>query len=464
MRFDSEAAKVAGSDEWWLDRLTRGLAGRRKRIDALQSWMDGNPPLPFPIENNKARESYERLQRVARLNLAELIVSSTLYRSQVETIQTSVDSSSDGDDVVNGLLLASDATSQFRQAMEWMLALSVSYLHVYQVGSDGAFEGRLIAEHPAEVFAEASPLDPSKNVAAVKVYRDDEGDRDVVVLYRQGYQRTLVKRGRSVITGSSRVGLGQFEWAEVDYETLPTNEVPIYTLENRFGVGEFEKHISHMSRINQTILQQMVIIALQAFKQRAIKGVPHVDPETGEPIDYSDIFTADPGAIWLLPEVANVWESGQADITPILTAVKRDIEMLAVAAQAPLYALSSDAAQQSAESAALMREGQVFKAEDLQKRLTPRFAAAVSQLLLYSGEDERADRKRMRVVWAPARRSSLSERAQAALTASQAGVPFRTMAEKFLELSPAEVAAAEAQRTDDALNGLLNTQSAAVSE
>lgn len=371
MRFDSDAVKTAGSDEWWLNRLTRGLAERRKRIDVLQSWMDGTPPLPFPIENSKARESYERLQRVARLNLAELIVSSTLYRSQVETVQTSVDSSSDGDDVVNGLLLASDATSQFRQAMEWMLALSVSYLHVYQVGAGDGVEGRLIAEHPSEVFAEASPVDPSKNVAAVKVYRDDEGDRDVVVLYRPGYQRTLVKYGRSVLPRSGRVGLGQFEWLDKDREDLPTREVPIYTLENRFGVGEFEKHLAHMQRINQTILQQMVIIALQAFKQRAIKGVPNADPKTGEPIDYSDIFTADPGAIWLLPEVANVWESGQADITPILTAVKRDIEMLAVAAQAPLYALSSDAAQQSAESAALMREGQIFKAEDLQKRLTP---------------------------------------------------------------------------------------------
>jgi hypothetical protein len=82
---------------------------------------------------------------------------------------------------------------------------------------------------------------------------------------------------------------------------------------NRNGVGEFEPHLDVLDRINHMILQRMVIATMQAFRQRAIKGdtedMPDKDPETGEEIDYDDIFAADPGALWRLPKVRDMWES-----------------------------------------------------------------------------------------------------------------------------------------------------------
>lgn len=463
------AKKEPGSDEWWALRLAKGIQGRRKRVEELQSWLDGTPPAPWEMKNESDRAAYERLVKIASLNLAELIVSSTLYRVQVETVRTLQDSDPEGDSVVNGLLLSSDAASQFRQAIEWMLALSVSYLLVRPVDADGGVEGRITAEHPLEVNAAADPQDPSKNVAAIKLYRDDALDRDVLVIYRQDYTRTAYKYGRSVIMRNATPNLGEFVWDEEEEDAevpgLVENSVPgvpVFTLLNRFGVGEFEKHIPHMQRINHTILQQMILIALQSFKQRAVSGVPNADPNTGEPIDYDSIFTSDPGSLWIMPEAAKVWESGQADINPIITSVSKDVERLAIAAQAPLYALSSDAAQQAAASAELMREGQIFKAEDLQKRLTPRFAAAVSHMLKISGDEERADRSQMRIVWAPTRRSSLMERAQAGQFATAAGIPLQTVAEKFFEMSPAEIQQMLSHRADDALSNLLNAQSLGV--
>lgn len=464
--FSMETAKKApGSDEWWALRLAKGIQGRRKRVEELQSWLNGTPPAPWEMKKESDRAAYERLVKIASLNLAELIVSSTLYRVQVETVRTNQDGDPEGDSVVNGLLLSSDAASQFRQAIEWMLALSVSYLLVRPVDVDGGVEGRITAEHPLEVNAAADPQDPSKNVAAIKLYRDDALDRDVLVIYRPDYTRTAYKYGRSVIMRNATPNLGEFVWdgdAGADdvpgYEKNTVTGVPIFTLPNRFGVGEFEKHIPHMQRINHTILQQMILIALQSFKQRAVSGVPNADPNTGEPIDYDSIFTSDPGSLWIMPAAAKVWESGQADINPIITSVSKDVERLAIAAQAPLYALSSDAAQQAAASAELMREGQIFKAEDLQKRLTPRFAAAVSHMLKVSGDEERADRSQMRIVWAPTRRSSLMERAQAGQLATAAGLPLQTVAEKFYEMSPAEIQQMLSYRTDDALSNLLNAQ------
>lgn len=465
MAFDKNLLKTPDSDEWWVARLSKALAQRRPRIEELQAWLDGKPPAPWQLDT-KAQDGYERLLSVASLNLAELIVSSTLYRTQVETVRAGTNPTDEQTEAMNAALLETDANAHFRQAIEWMLSLSVAYLLVREDESaDGESVGRLSAEHPAEMIAEADPVDPAKNVAALKVYRDDTHDRDVLVLYRDGYMRVAYKLGTSTIF-REKISLRGFEWAKESDKDEPPGTlklsqpgVPVYTLQNRFGKGEFEKHIPHMQRINHIILQQMIITAMQAFKQRAIKGVPNADPETGEAIDYSNIFTSDPGSLWMLPESAEIWESGTGDINQLITSITKDVERLAIAAQAPLYALSSDAAQQSAASSELMREGQIFKAEDLQKRLTPRFAAAVSHMLRFSGQDTLADRRQMRVVWAPARRSSLLERAQAGQLAIASGLPVQTVAELFFEFSPAQIQQMEAYRASNALLDAGSSQS-----
>lgn len=457
MAFDKKQLETPDSDEWWVKRLSQALSRRRARVENLQAWLDGKPPAPWQLDS-KAQDGYERLMGIASLNLAELIVASTLYRTQVETVKAGDSPSDEQTARMNSALLETDANAHFRQAIEWMLSLSVSYLLVREEeDSEGRIVGRLSAEHPSEMIAEADPIDPAKNLAALKVYRDDTKGRDVLVLYRDGYMRVAYKQGRSTIFRKS-ISLGGFDWASGLAPTalpglveLSQPGVPVYTLQNRFGQGEFEKHIPHMQRINHIILQQMVITAMQAFRQRAIKGVPSADPDTGELIDYADIFSSDPGSLWILPETAGVWESGIGDLNQLITSVTKDVERLAIAAQAPLYALSSDAAQQSAASSELMREGQIFKAEDLQKRLTPRFAAAVSHMLRFSGHEDLADRRQMRVVWAPARRSSLLERAQAGQLAIQSGLPVQTVAELFFEFSPAQIQQMEAYRASNSL-------------
>jgi hypothetical protein len=44
----------------------------------------------------------------------------------------------------------------------------------------------------------------------------------------------------------------------------------------------------------------MTIATIQAFKQRAFKGLPKVD-EQGNEIDYEGMFVSAPGAVWDLP-------------------------------------------------------------------------------------------------------------------------------------------------------------------
>jgi hypothetical protein len=138
---------------------------------------------------------------------------------------------------------------------------------------------------------------------------------------------------------------------------------PVVVFENEDGLAEFEPHIPLLDRINQQILQRMTIATIQAFKQRAMKGLPKTDPKTGELINYDDVFTADPGAIWNIPASVEIWESGQVDLGPILLAIRDDVKDLAATSGTPLYSITPDAANGSAEGASLQRETLTFKVE-----------------------------------------------------------------------------------------------------
>jgi hypothetical protein len=108
-----------------------------------------------------------------------------------------------------------------------------------------------------------------------------------------------------------------------------------------------------------------------------------------------------------------------------------------------------DAANGSAEGAALQREGLLFKVDDCISRADHPLAAMMADAFAAEGDDARANIEDIEVIWMSPRRSSLTERAVSAVQAMAAGAPWRTVMSKFLELSPDEIAQAEKERMDD---------------
>jgi hypothetical protein len=77
--------------------------------------------------------------------------------------------------------------------------------------------------------------------------------------------------------------------------------MPVVRFRNRDGVGEFERHIDVLDRINRSLLRGLVVMTYQAFKQRAVTGdLPEKD-EAGNLINYQELLKAGPDALWLLP-------------------------------------------------------------------------------------------------------------------------------------------------------------------
>ncbi|HIW98917.1 MAG TPA: hypothetical protein H9871_02110, partial [Candidatus Nesterenkonia stercoripullorum] len=191
---------------------------------------------------------------------------------------------------------------------------------------------------------------------------------------------------------------------------------------------------------------------MQAFKQRAIKEdkevMPDEDPDTGEPIDYDAIFTADPGAIWRVPRTAEIWESGNLDLTPIWTGLDRAIQILSAVTFTPLAMFQQDGANQSAAGATFARESRTFKVEDRQPRLAVALERALAMIFrLRDADDSRADAANLSVVWKPAERYSLAEKSDAMtkLTA----LPWEARMVDVMQYSAADVERMKRQRLDD---------------
>jgi hypothetical protein len=195
---------------------------------------------------------------------------------------------------------------------------------------------------------------------------------------------------------------------------------------------------------------RLEIGTLQAFRQRAVKGVPAKD-EAGNEINYDDIFALDPGALWVLPATAELWESGTVDLGPIRAAIRDDVQDLAATTRTPLFYLTAEATNGSAEGASLAREGLVFKTGDRIVQAGEALEQVMSLAFLFAGDIERASRADMEVLWAPPERYSLAERYDAASKAQAAGVPWRTVMTDVLQFSPQQVERMEAERATDAL-------------
>lgn len=415
---------VPYSDGWWLQRLYNQLRVQKGECDKLWDRYRGEAPLPT-VNQNQA-EAVKWFIGQSRTNFERLIVAAVLSRLRIRGIRTAADDDEGGD--VVGFKKWKQAKGKLwsLDVHKYALAMRKGYVIV---GKDAQGKLLVTAEDPRLVTAITDPA-TGKVVAALKLFHDDARQQDVVYLYLPGrVRRARRDRGSHTPVVGNQFHPQAFFWDvnEVDptiaYEgdepewLQATDDrparCPVVVFENEDGLAEFEPHIPALDRITQQILQRMTIATVQAFKQRAMKGLPQKDPKTGEVIDYDSIFVADPGAIWNIPSTVEIWESGAVDLGPILSAIRDDIKDLAATSGTPLYSITPDAANGSAEGASLQRETLSFKVEQRRDRFELEHEEVAELIFLTEGDDERSVPGSIEIMWAPVDRPSMSERANA---------------------------------------------------
>jgi hypothetical protein len=434
-------------------RLSRNLYDpkRLERLTRLHNWYAGCPELPHVARN--AAEAVREFHAHARTNLAALIADAPADRQRVRGVRTSVDGDSTGDAAAWELWKRMRMAVVAADALRLKYRFGESFVLVSPPQEDEPDVPVATAEDPRYVVGEPDPMRPWKLRHGLKIVRDDFQGMDLAYLYRPGRLDVAVheiprRRGNTLAPEPTRFDPKSWEWAPELAPKVPDGLMPLVALRNLDGLGEFEPHLDLLRRINFMILQRITVAVFQAFKQRALKGAPSVNSK-GEEIDYTDIFSAAPNAIWLLPETAEMWESGEVNLSGILESAAADIRQLAAVTRTPMHMLMPSGENQSAEGAAFAREGLVFKVEDRSARDEGPLAQVMSDAFLWLGDEERALPAKLSVIWAPPQRSSLAERASALAQAATGEVPWRTRMVDIGEWDPIDVDRMETEREDD---------------
>jgi hypothetical protein len=448
-----------------MDRLFRKLSDHKRynRLEDLHQRYRGNPPLPEGAE--AARELFTAFQRKSRTNYAELAVAAVSERMRPVGFRTAVDNDETGDSEARQAWARARMNIVAADAHDMMLNLGEAYVIIGFLDEKTGVP-IVTAEDPRFVVGEPDPMNPYRLRAALKYLRDDIEGEDRAYLYLPG--EVWVARREAPYAPAGRL-VGPMYWSPETWDWVPErsgtlghDEMCVVPFFNKDLQGEYEKHLDILDRINYQTLSRLCTAALQAFKQRAIEtaaGSGGLDDEDddGNPIDWSEVFTSDPAAIWMLPEGAKIWESSTTDLRQILEVNKDDVMNFAAVTRTPMYYLNPGGANQSADGAAMQRESLLFKTKDRIDRASPQWASVMALIFTVMGQTERADLSQLQTLWANPARLSMQEMASAASQVKDI-LPWRSLMSYVFDFDPDTIERMESEREEEALAALQRQQ------
>lgn len=451
---------VPGTPDWWLIRLGKKLKAASTRYDLLERYYTGNHPLPEG--DRRCRELFRRLQDKARTNYCQLIVDAPRERLKVVGFRTGGEGSDQTDRDAWKVWQANKLDANAGLVHTAALKFGVAYVIVGpNPNPDGA--PVITVEDPREVTHESDPVNWRNVRAAIKTWHDEVEQRHFAVVYLPNsihYYRSVRK-----FAGPHP---GRGKWSESWWEDDPdTNDgepaantigvVPVIPFVNRpdlkgCGTGEFEGVIDIQDRINNEVLDRLVISKMQAYRQRWAKGVTMTD-EDGNP---SQPFVPGADLLWAVEDPnAAFGDFNQADISPLLAAVRDDVQDMASISKTPPHYLLTGIINASGDALKAAETGLVSKVADGQVELGESWEQVNRVAGMYSGRDVPEDSE---VLWKDPESRTLAELSSAATQLQAVGVPWRQIM-RVLGYSPPEIDRMEAERAADALIATLNQPS-----
>jgi len=415
---------------------------RQERLTLLWDYLIGNPPLPQVAD--RYQDIFRQVMRKARSNWALLITESMVDRSRINSVSTDVDKDFDGDDFAKRIHEFSGFGAFLSDLQTHLFCFGEAYARVLKpeevlgddpespaVGPEGT-PPMFVVEDPRNCVGWDDPRRPGKLQAWVKVWDDEILDQQVAVMY-WGAVQYIARRAPGVYSDS--FDPEEWDWTsgvEGESPTTPMPElatfggVPVVKFANKMNMGEFEPHLDVLDRLMDQTLQRIVIAWYQSFKQRAVignldGGEDFSEPEQinslirdlrdGDTGELQNLFEADPGALWVVPEGVKFWESSEAQLEPIQLAHRDDLRELAAATRTPLSMFHPDGANQTAQGSEMQEKAHVDKIQDRQARMTPGLILLHQIAFSFAQDDPRM--VGVRVSWSNASRMSMQIMADA---------------------------------------------------
>jgi hypothetical protein len=489
-----------GGDAWVMTRLAKQLGARIPLMCEEQVLYDGREDVHVSaIPQGVSKTSYaiyKRYTSLARVNLARPIVDAVTDRQRPNGMRLT-SGNTEGENAVDDAYEACRMMLKINRAKRDVALHSRAYFLVADgMGTDrvayvSPFNCLVSENEDSGIIYSYDEANSVERVTLLRLIRNEKGEVSDIytrVAKRENSSRSLVDESDDdtvkVIADSwdtdqpkTWVPGTNWEWeaaADHDYGyAVKVGSLPLISVQSPDGKSQLSPHIGALLRINQGVFDRMCIITMQAFRQRAIKGIKNTvykdnDPQVingqakaGDQIDFSSLFAMGPAALWMLPDGAEVWESQQTDFSSLLNAESRDIKDLAAASNTPLDILSPDVAG-SAEGASLKREGITFKVEQLNQMASESIVRTMKMVLVLNGSSDAVD-SRYEMQWLDPVPRDWLKISQAAMNFKDV-LPPKTIWKKVVGLSSSEMQEAEQDLADTSFLQALSDQSAALSE
>lgn len=441
------------SPEWWANRLHKEMRDReigrgwsqetlsnergvRPPLKLLDAWRRNEPPLPSGGSQSWQRE-WSHVLRMTRTNAAELVVSSRTERIVPLGWTTAADSDADGDQKAEEIAKRNNLRTVVGEAIEDMLALGDGYL----IATKSNGKARILRGTP---FATITAERGGETIAALHL--DHDTWRGVHEAWLFLAPREQGDRGALMIARKEKGG--RYEWTS-DGGSFPARHFPVTRLRNKDGVGEFERSLSDLTRINDSLFNRLVLTKLQAHRQRGLQrpALKGDDPEIDIEFDPAD-FETGPNALWDLPPGVSIWESAAADLTPVRSIVDDEFRILASTTKTPIWVMLPGSQNQSATGSEKADSAFLSLVADRQHRVDVALSRVLAAAFAIEGDEERADPTKIGTLWAPQERYSLTEKARA-FAAAYGKMPFDKLATDVWQVPPSDLPALNAARGRD---------------
>lgn len=446
--------------EQWLDILAKRLDARLPYVTLMRRYRTGDAPLPEM--GPKLRASWESFQRKSRANWGGFAVEARCDRLVYSGVTVGGSVDTDEAQAAARIVRNNRLEVAFAEAVDDCLTTGYGYL-VVGTGEDG--RAVVTAERPEQVIVAQDPLQSWRARAALKVWRDGDDGQDYAFVWADGQR---VKFARPAMLHGLPVRTNMGGWVKSGEPESFTGPFPVFELEGEVGrsvtttpwvggLAILDGHTDLIDRINYGVLMRLVIMAMQAFRQRQLKmregqSLPETDL-SGNVIDYSTIFAPAPGALWELPpEVEAVLETQQTSAADLLLAVKDDLRSFGALTGALMPGVASDGENQSAEGARSGKEGTAAKASKFLRRARPVLSGAMVAALRVEGF---AAEETVEVKFEPTDRVTLAEKMDAASKAVAAGMALQTVQRDILGWSEQQIAEDERLRRQAGAQALI---------
>ncbi|SKS09586.1 Bacteriophage protein [Mycobacteroides abscessus subsp. massiliense] len=431
-----QARFTAPTTQRWQDKADRPLCPRprNQHLDLLWSHYVGDPPLPQIAD--EFQDIFRDLMRKSRSNYAEMCVTAVVNRMDLLAVSTGADDTANGDDRATEIMEDSGFAAQFKDLLAYFCAMGESYAMVVPTPTGPTIH----AIDPRRCVAIEDPYNPVRLRAVLVKSYDVESEEEIAHLFLPGEKWTLQR------DGTEWKRLSETPEAVTGLDDL--GGIPVVRLKNKLGMGEYEAHVDVLDRIIDTTLSRMVLTKYQSFKQRGVSGDEDIDEDeddydagdvAGKPkqvTNWGEVFKAGPGAVWKVPAGWQFWESGATDLGPMLQAKRDDVKEFAAVTHTPLYLITPDDANGSAQGAGLLREALTSKVRDRRARVVPQLKLLWRIVFAMDGDPSRG--KTIKLHWGPIEFNSLAEKGSATAQAKDV-LSRRRILSEIWEMSPQDI-------------------------